>query len=184
MTSEIPSPDPTNLDEEKSQIKEKKYVDVDAAKDSSYKYGEHYKVRADEIKYKKIRWAFIFFILLCITLLSPCVSNCFFKKTIKVLVKAIHGLDCEATLTSGQVIAIYYFIRVSFLIIMGGMITWVAHIFNQLRRLEITYRDKYIMAETYEKFIQNSNDEKSHELVRKHALETMFSLTLEQAERD
>ena len=184
MTAKIPPLDPPNLDKEKSQTEEKQYVDAEAAKDSSYKYGEHYKVRADEIKNKKFFWGGILFILLCTALLSPYISNYFLEKTIEVLVKAIYDLGYEVNLTSGQVIAIYYFLRVSFLVVMGVMITWVAHIFNQLRRLEITYRDKYIMAETYEKFIQNSNDEKSHELVRKHALEAMFSLTLEQAERD
>ena len=40
------------------------------------------------------------------------------------------------------------------------------------------------MAETYGKFIQNNRDEGSHTIIREHAHKAMFSLTLEQAEKN
>lgn len=59
---------------------------------------------------------------------------------------------------------------------------WVAKIFNQLRRLEITYRDKAIVAETYLAFLIDSDDETISSM-KDYALKTIFEPSLIQSER-
>jgi hypothetical protein len=67
-------------------------------------------------------------------------------------------------------------------IFMVSVFAWMARIFNQIRRLEITYGDKAIIAKTYESFLKGAEDNETM-LMKKAALKTLFEPTLVQAER-
>ena len=181
MDKHIPDPPPpevTKNAETENQASEQERMIV-----SSYKYGEHYENRANEIKKQNCRVISIgLFLLVIIHVMLFC--SFLFDQSIYAIKNATLSLFAIDKINTNHIIIIYYISKISILIFWFALFWWCARIFNQLRRLEITYRDKYIVAETYEKFIENNKDEQNCNIVKETILKHLFAPSLEQAENN
>lgn len=153
-----------NTDDKEAKAEESYYT-AESLKVSAYLYGKHFKERADDLKKE--------------------VKN--FRRILISLFIAIVGIfvylffNYESTnynYESTNYVA-FFLIKNSGLIFLVSVFWWVTKLYNQLRQLQIFYLDKYILAETYCKFIQNSDDASSHALVRKIGIERLFSSSLD-----
>lgn len=182
---DIPPIDENNLpkDEQHTKNLEEKYNEVMAGSESSHKYGHFFKLRADDLEGQLARWENVLIVLFMLVILCMVLSNTWFEILIAPSLKrSLISLGIKEELSSNQFLLIYCFSKISILGFLITIFIWISRIYNQIRRLKITYKDKYIIAVTSENFIQNSRDDESRSLIKEYAYKALFSLTLEQAE--
>jgi hypothetical protein len=139
-------------------LAEENFYNIEALKESAYRYGQHFKERAKNLEEEISLFRRILIALFAFVLVAMVISIYYAER---------YGLDVS-TFTRFGVFA--------FLI---SVFWWVARLYNQLRQLRIFYLDKYILAETYCMFVRNSDDKESHTFVREAGVERLFSSSLE-----
>lgn len=144
--------------DDKDAKAEESYYNVGSLKESAYMYGKHFKERAEDLK-KEVKNFLCILILLFIAIVGIFVYLFFNYESTNYMA--------------------FPLIKTTGLLFLVSVFWWVAKLYNQLRQLQIFYLDKYILAETYCKFIQNSDDESSHAHVRKIGIERLFSSSLD-----
>lgn len=90
----------------------------------------------------------------------------------------------QVVLDQRALITFYYLNKILGFILLFSLLAWTIKIFNHNRRLHINYRDKVVIADAYLVFIKYDTNSERIQGIEKHALEYLFSNTLDQIEKN